>query len=234
MAAKAKKFPLVNLDIKKAGSYEKASFKKLSPTILASRGLSPKSELYQHASGDIVTKRDYVKLTTGESNEMRRYKIKHNIRPVAPTAPKKARAEKIRKTAEVRIKKKQAAAIGPPKPTRRKKKFQPQITVERVKKTGHRRIVYMGMTTQDQVIEMYKRIAAEFGEKIGAVTLYVILTPSDGLIMRQSMYADPEFFIENPESIATSLEVAAQDYQTITFSDVVAGVIVQYGIKLYV
>lgn len=235
MAARAKKFPLINLDINKAGSYQKNEFKKLSPTILASRGLSPKSELYQHASGDIITKRDYTKLTTGESNEMRRYKIKHNIRPVAQTAPVKARKEKIRKSAETRIKKKQAVQVGPPKPTKRrsKKKVKLLPTVERVKKTGHRRLIYTGMTTLEQVLDTLEQIAAEFGEQTPVVILYTILTPSDGLVMRQSRYQTVEDFLKYPEDISINTDIATQDYQVVTFSDVVAGALVQYGIKVY-
>lgn len=95
---------------------KKSDYRKLSPRELEARGLSRKSERYINIrSGEIVSKRQYVKRTTGETLEQRQKNLAKNIRKLHANAPKKARAARIKKAAERRASK----PVPPkaPKPT---------------------------------------------------------------------------------------------------------------------
>lgn len=95
---------------------KKSDYRKLSPRELEARGLSRKSERYIHiATGEIVSKRQYVKRTTGETLEQRQKNLAKNIRKLAANAPKAARAGRIKKAAERRLSK--PLSTKAPKPT---------------------------------------------------------------------------------------------------------------------
>jgi hypothetical protein len=95
---------------------KKSDYRKLSPRELETRGLPRKSERYINIqTGEIVSKRQYVKRTTGETLEQRQKNIAKNLRRLAENAPKKARAMRIKKAAERRESK--PVSRRAPKPT---------------------------------------------------------------------------------------------------------------------